>query len=273
MKSFLVRGRNRKGNALIQVIIAAGLTSVLALVMASMLTDQTKQIRSLEEKLSLQESNALLASLMKDPIFCSCYFRQKNLNTTTGTFNEPLTTVPLSYTTVPSFPTACTPSPAFVIPAVNGKFQGHQMSTQSISMIDIAEVTPGSGNYYGNFRVQIKDTVRAMKDVLLPVTFSVDLALGSPVARPFRSCDLNLPPPPGAPTRVDGGPWWSPDMNFQTVACPAGRNVISGGVRCRAGAGQVFVMDSYPSSATTWTAGCDNEVNAGLTMWIWALCQ
>ena len=60
-----------------------------------------------------------------------------------------------------------------------------------------------------------------------------------------------------------------------TVTCPAGKRVVAGGARATGtGATEVAVSESYPSSATQWTA-LAREINAAAPPWTlttYALC-
>lgn len=54
-----------------------------------------------------------------------------------------------------------------------------------------------------------------------------------------------------------------------SLACDAGQNVMGGGLSSD---GAVVILDSFPSNATTWSAGGINLGDAPANLTIWATC-
>ncbi len=98
---------SNSGNSLIQIVISIGLMSILAVIFASMMESQNKQVKILSEKLLMQEIETSIRSVFLNEDYCSCLFRNKTFDTGNKTWSSGITSLPNSFTNVPVFPNAC----------------------------------------------------------------------------------------------------------------------------------------------------------------------
>lgn len=66
--------QNKNGSLLLQVLISAGLTTALALAIATLLVQQNKQIRSIEQKAEILDLKNEIVFNLGDENICGCNF-------------------------------------------------------------------------------------------------------------------------------------------------------------------------------------------------------
>jgi type II secretory pathway pseudopilin PulG len=179
---------NSKGNSLIQVMIAGAITLIIALAVASLLMNQNKEVKAIQEKLLTQEINSQIKNTLLNSEYCSCLFRNRTFDTSVKVWTPAISNLPQAYVSVPSLPLACTPDTLNLVPNVGSVISGSQLQIQSLTVVDSVEVIPGSGSYTANLEVGFDQTVRALKKIKTPIVFSVNTALGTAATRPFINC-------------------------------------------------------------------------------------
>ncbi len=184
---------NSNGNSLVQVMVAAGIMSVVALGVATMISDQNKQVKALTEKLLTKETELSIKNVFLDSNYCSCIFRGKTFDTTTNSWSAGITVIPNAFTAVPAFPAACTASGTNIVPAVGAVLAGGStMTVGAIGLTSIVETTAGSGNYSANIEVGFNNTVQSIKNIKTNITFSINTTGGTgPTDRPFSGCGIS----------------------------------------------------------------------------------
>ncbi len=181
---------SQRGNILIQVIIAFGLMSVLAIGFATMMSDQNKQIKALNESLVLKDAEARLQQSFLRTDYCSCVLRGKNFDTTSGgeailAVNQ-LTSLKSGYLTGPLDASPCNPTADDSFPVAGSFYNGTQIKIASVQLVDMKPLSPGT--YKADIEVGFTNTIRVLKPIKVNITFAVDTTAGSIASRPFLSC-------------------------------------------------------------------------------------
>lgn len=213
---------SNRGNSLIQVIIAMGLMSILAVSVTSMMSSQNREVKALSEKLLIQELEISAKNLFANQDYCSCLFRGQTFNTVTKSWSTGITRLPSSFNSVPAFPAGCTASANDIIPPANQNLSGSSMEVDNISLTDTIETSPNSGMYTANLKIAFKNQIRALKPFEMRIPFNIDASANTPTNRPFMSCS-------SAPT-VSNLVWGVGYVNGQDIQgivlnCPAGKKI------------------------------------------------
>ena len=99
---------------------------------------------------------------------------------------------PDTFSVVPAFPTACTPSAVQVVVA-DQLVPGSSMKFDQVTMDSFNEMPPNSGHYLADFVIGFKNYIIKPRDVRIPIEFTVDVFSGTAATRPFTSCNYNGP--------------------------------------------------------------------------------
>ena len=178
---------DQTGFSLIELMLAVGISSILALVFGTMFANQNREMQAMSQKFLKVELETQLKNVLIKSDYCGCIFNSMNFDTTAGSehFNSPLNSIPDSFTApAPS----CNPSSNFLIPPVGSSLSGTTIQISKIELTDI--VAQGGGDYTGNISVDLDagTLVRGLKSIKSPIAFSVDQASGTPTTRPFAGC-------------------------------------------------------------------------------------
>lgn len=173
--------KNDKGLSIIEVMVAFALIGILALATTTIVTNQTKEFKSIEEKFSINNLETIVSSRLDNLDYCNCFFKTHTYDFSTSSWN----TFPNSVSN--GFDTSCNPvgTPLLTV----GVTMGNLKPSSMVMLDNMQEVVIGTGNYAGKIEIKFDaDTlVRARKPLLIPVFFSFDLT--TPVnARQVSSC-------------------------------------------------------------------------------------
>jgi hypothetical protein len=153
------------------------------------MVNQFKEVKALNERVYASDLSAQLKTMLANTEYCGCIFRGFTFNTISKSWNDGLNNIPVAFTAVPSFPTPCTASTLDLVPAVGGQLNPQfPARIANISVVDIFELIPNSGNYTANILVEFNNGTRALKPVRSPLSFTVDTTTNGPSNRPFAGC-------------------------------------------------------------------------------------
>lgn len=205
---------NKNGNSLIQVIVAAGIASIIALGVAQMMSNQNREVKAIGEKLLAKELELQMKNLFANSDYCNCAFNGKTFDMTQ---TPPVIVAADQFTRLKegySAPTpTCTVAGGDFIPTVGTAVPGSTMTVGSIGLGGLTQVSPGV--YKADLSVSFNNSIRSMKPIKTNVQFSVNIAGGSgPTARPFMGCNSN-----GGSTVVVLNPDLTYDGMTGTAAC------------------------------------------------------
>lgn len=170
--------------------------SVVTMGMMTLVTNQTTEIQSIDEKMALQGVQTQVSNVLSSPAFCRCFIG------TTRTFDYSAT--PKVWNT---FPTSIASSYDGACAAVGTAFLtvGANLSPKllpnGMSLQNITETTAGSGNFSANLVLQFDQTLltRSKKSLSLPMYFTVNMA--DPIAaRRLGTCSSAAASPIDLPT-------------------------------------------------------------------------
>lgn len=181
---------NKRGNSLIQVIVAAGIAAIISLVIAGMMADQNKAAKSLGEKLLSYELQSQMGSLFKNSDYCNCAFQGKTFDMTA---TPPVLVGADQFTLLKegySAPTpTCTVAGGNFIPTIGTTVAGSTMTVGSIGLGELMLVS--AGVYKADLSVGFNNTVRSIKPIKTNVQFSINMTGPEPMtAKPFANCSV-----------------------------------------------------------------------------------
>lgn len=177
--------------SLIEVMVSIGIMSIMLVVFTTMMTNQNKEIKAMNEKMAVQESFRLLSASLSSGKACKYALN----NPTALTFNS---TAPFPQTI--NLSTQAPPRPIYSYvnegpPVVLGPVLANVGSSISplapqltVSQIRLV-ITGGSGNeYLGNWVIDFAPgtMVRALKPISISTTLNVDATV--PAAARIVSC-------------------------------------------------------------------------------------
>lgn len=185
-----MRGLVSQGFSLVEVMVSIGIMGIGILTMTTMMTNQSREIKSMEEKMQLRQLESSLTNLFANSSLCSCVFANSKFNSNTRVWTPAMSEIGSSYSS------SCALVGAPLI-RLNQKFET-SLYPSEISFIEVQEAVQDSGVYTGYVNVKFDSTkmVRALKDAKIPFYFSVNLS--DPVgSRSLLSCSaVNTTAPP-----------------------------------------------------------------------------
>lgn len=219
---------NQQGNSLIQVMIAAGIMSIIALSVASMLADQNKEIKAISEKLLTKEIESQMKALFANTDYCNCVFRGKKFNTVVGSeglvSSDQLTELKTGFTTLTTDTPPCSPQPTSFIPTVGSTVTGSQLTIAEVGLTHMQLVSPT--NYKADIKVKFGNSIRALNSIETNISFTIDPTANTPTNRPFASCGSTASGLPLSTSLVWGkGIVIGQNLLGITLNCPAGKKI------------------------------------------------
>ena len=170
--------------------MAIGVLAVITLVIVSMIENQQKSVRSISEKMSIQDLETQIRTALSSANYCSCLLRGKTFNTTVPMSLSPgVGSLPTGYTMPPPAPpTACTPLAESLVAGVGSPFLNSAIRVNGLDVGNFVDM--GGGLYSANLIVSLDGAtlITPRKPILVPFSFSVDTTMGTPTARPFLQC-------------------------------------------------------------------------------------
>lgn len=166
---------NNQGMSLVEVMIAAGIASIISLAVASMMNSQSKQTKALGEKLGVYELERNLTQILASSTDCAALFAASNLNTP----------MPIANAAAISF------ANPFVVKLKSIVIRGQtvateggagSLNTQSLAIkkdgIELNMTSPSAGILKISFDAD--KLVRPLADLTFPVMITSDWPLSSP---------------------------------------------------------------------------------------------
>lgn len=211
------------GFSLIESLVALGVMSVASLAIISMLNSQQNEVQALSSKLAVVELQGQIRNVIANTDYCGCVFRNKNFDTTNlaNPWSSPVLSLPSAYAQpIPAWPANCVEAGGFMVPPVGQMLNGTRLVISGIQMTNILQ--QGTGLYTGNLEISIdpNSTRRLLKNISLPLAWTVDATAGVPTARPFLNCGLSSPGGTslsGVFTNVDNYNFALPPGNYQLL--------------------------------------------------------
>lgn len=174
--------RLNKGISLIEVLVSVGIMSILALAMTTMISNQSKEIKALEEKYTAVDVKNQLEKLLSSPTYCGCLMAGKTFNEISKQWSALPNSFSKSYSALPA---PCTAVGGPLI-TVGSQIAGSQVIVSGLTVVGANETVVGSGSYTSKMKISLQNTVRPIKDIEINFNFSV--AGGVPTARNLLGC-------------------------------------------------------------------------------------
>lgn len=179
---FRVFTTNKKGTSVVEVLVAFGLMSILAIATMNLILSQQKEVAGLEDRLALQGIQSHLMSVLSDGTFCKCFMGLNTFNYTTNAWNGFPSSIGMSYDAT------CT--------SIGGSFLtvGNKISPKirptSMTLQNITETIASSGVFSANLVLAFDQSLltKNRKNISIPLNFRIDLTTGTASARPLHSC-------------------------------------------------------------------------------------
>lgn len=198
----LILIRNSRGLSIVEVLVSLGIMAFVTMGMMTLMSNQTKDIRSIDEKMSLQGVATQITNVMTSQEFCACFIGANTFNYTTTTWNGFPTSIASSYN-------GTCAGVGVPLLTVGSNIGSSSLRPISMALQNITETTVGSGNFSADLVLPFDSSllVRARNPISIPMYFSVNMA--DPVAaRTLMACGSS-----GA-----GGAGWSTTGNSGTDA-------------------------------------------------------
>lgn len=178
---------NKYGSSFIEIIISVAVMSIISLGFATMMTDQNRQVNALEQKFLSKELETQMQGMFSNSDYCNCAFRNKTFDMTAA---PPMIAAADQFTRLVNGysapPPACTVVAGNFIPPVGLAVAGSTLTIGSIGLGGLTQLSPGV--YKADLRVSFNGSIRNFKPIQTSVQFSINMAGGTPAARPFAAC-------------------------------------------------------------------------------------
>lgn len=185
-------GRDRRGQTLIQAMIALGIMSVISLGFATLMSQQNKELKALQENLAVLDLEKSLIAATSSGLVC-----QYLLNNPARTFNATsvFAGVPqeinLGATPLPASVVGGVPGPTLVQAGAPIANQNNRIGVSAVKFV----VSSGSGaNFSGHWQIEFDNTrtVRALRPLRVSSSLVADTT--NPVAAQVSFCMDSRPP-------------------------------------------------------------------------------
>ena len=178
--------KNQRGQSLIQIVISIGIMGIVMAGFASMMSIQSKETRSLTEKLAALDLQKILTSALADGSVCQYVLN----NPSVLTFNSTLVSLATPQTVIISTPLYASVSGGVPGPPIAQVLQQASSFSNTLIINSISlSITSGSGSsYIGNWVVEFDNTktVRAIKPATISTTLIADTS--TPTAARITGC-------------------------------------------------------------------------------------
>ncbi len=171
--------KSESGFSMIEVILGFGLLSILTYASMTLISNQNKEMRTLDEKLSIQSTQILLTSIMSQGDYCKCFFGGNTFNTSLKMWNDFSNTIPNAYEG-----SGCNPM-GTLLPTTSLKPVSVKIPSDTVHMIAPLQ-------YSGQIQIQLDQNflMRSRKPISIPVFFSLK-STGLPSAKEIESCSAS----------------------------------------------------------------------------------
>jgi prepilin-type N-terminal cleavage/methylation domain-containing protein len=167
--------RLQKGFSLIEILIVLGILGIISMGLMTMISNQSKEFKAADEKMSLQSTQLLITNVLSSSAFCTCFMGANTFNYTTKTWNGFPTSIGSAYDPA----AACAPVVGtFPLLTVGTPIGNSKLKPQSMVLDTITETTPGSGNFSANLSIEFDSLllVRSRKKLAIPMYFTVKMS-------------------------------------------------------------------------------------------------
>lgn len=172
-------------------MVVAGISSIIALGVASIISNQNKEIKAIGEKLATKELELQLKNMLSNPDYCNCLLRNKKFNTIAGSeaivVADQITSLKTGYSTGPLDAVPCTAIATDFVPPAGSNIPDSTMKVGSVGLTNMTLVSPAT--YKADLQVNFTATVRAIKPIKTSLQFTINPTGGTgPTDRPFVAC-------------------------------------------------------------------------------------
>ncbi len=174
--------KKNSGFSIVEILIALGIISVLALAMTTLITNQTSNLQAIDEKVALQGIRSQTLNMFSSSVFCGCFMGSaRTFDYTTKVWNTFPNSIGSSYDAA----CAAVGSAYFAV----GTPMSPRLVPTGMSMENITETVVSSGKFSANLILRFDQTLLSTtrKSLTLPINFTVNMA--DPIAaRRFGTC-------------------------------------------------------------------------------------
>jgi prepilin-type N-terminal cleavage/methylation domain-containing protein len=232
--------KNNSGFSLLEVLVASGIASILALVIASMISQMRGSLASIEKKQNLLQFQNSLSTLFQNSAICSWQLKETssgiirriNVSGTADPTTRVISGANINFDKIYEG----SDSSSSVLARVDDNLLSSQNKVKSIQLKNVTSIDATSGFYSGEIEVEIEFNVgeTILKNPKTKVFFST--SLDNPSSRTILNCSANnqseviFTYPKVMEPFVDGGvpnqssdPYWT----YTTMSNPRELNVPS----------------------------------------------
>lgn len=175
---------------MIQVLVALGITAIMAVAIATLLSNQNKEVKAISEKLLTKEIESQMKTMFSNSDYCNCLFRGKTFNTVIGSeaivATDQITQLPVGYSSGPADSPPCTVVATNFVSPSGMPVPNSNMTIGTIGVTNLQLVSPA--NYKADMVISFANSVRSIKEIKTSIQFSVDPAANTATNRPFVRC-------------------------------------------------------------------------------------
>ena len=208
---------SKSGFSLTEILISLGILSAITLATLSLITNQNKELSSLDEKMAIQTLQIQISNLLQNPSFCGCFMGNHRFNSETK-----------SWITFPtqmgnSYDNNCVIQGTPIIS--NGVRIGtSKLVPVNMRLENVTETLVNTGRYSSNFIISFNqgELTRIRKNISIPLSFQVNMT--------DRSTDRRLSECSSSSVSSSGFCNWNPvapDPRFGEFICP-GTGTVKG---------------------------------------------
>lgn len=159
------------GFSIVEVLVALGIMAVVTMGMMTLITNQTTEIKGIDEKMALQAVQTQVSNVLSSPAFCGCFLGTSRTfdYQSTRVWSSPLTSIASSYETT------CAPAGTAFLTV--GTALGPKLLPTAMNLQNITETTANSGNFTADLVLQFDQTLltRSRKSLSVPMYFSLNM--------------------------------------------------------------------------------------------------
>ncbi len=188
-RTSFVKFTYNSGMSLIEVLVAFGLMSILAMGVGTLIQNMQSEVKSLNETMVAKDVEISLKTALLSSNYCDCIFKGQTFNTQNleSPWSSAISSLPRYFS---SNGTSCLKSATELVPSVGNTIANSYFRVDSIGMENISAVGPSGTEFQGELVVKFK--VDGLSKPANPIrsllSFSVDGSQNTPNDRPFVSC-------------------------------------------------------------------------------------
>lgn len=160
--------KNHRGVMLIQMIVAAAIGGVITLALTTMILDQKKQIKLIEQKAEILDIKNQISTILSEPNICECNLNPSKLSPSGGAAALEFSTFPRRIPLVEGLRHDCNKATQALVKA--GDKTNTHLQIDSIDM-EVLDRIGTSRNWMGNIKVKFSGSSISLKDLSVPISF------------------------------------------------------------------------------------------------------